>query len=39
MGPGLPKGVRCEKPVDLLNIYPTVVDYAGVPPPHALAGH
>jgi arylsulfatase A-like enzyme len=38
-GPGIPKGVRCDRPVDLLAVYPTVVDYAGVEPPHELEGH
>lgn len=37
-GPGLPRGVVCERPVELLNIYPTVVDYAGIEPPHELEG-
>ncbi|MEM0926434.1 MAG: sulfatase, partial [Planctomycetota bacterium] len=38
-GPGIPKGVRFDQPVDLLNIYPTVLDYAGIDPPHELEGH
>ena len=38
-GPGIPKGERCEHPVDLLTVYPTVMDYAGVKPPHPLDGH
>ncbi len=37
-GPGLPRGQVCEAPVELLNIYPTVIDYAGVTPPHQLEG-
>lgn len=39
VGPDIPKGVRCEHPVDLLNIYPTVMDYARVERPHVLEGH
>ncbi len=38
VGPGIPKGVRCDRPVDLLAVYPTVIDYAGVEPPHQLEG-
>jgi arylsulfatase A-like enzyme len=38
-GPGIPEGVRCDHPVDLLTIYPTIMDYAGTQPPHALDGH
>ena len=38
MGPGIPKGVVCNKPVELLSIYPTVMDYAGSTPPHDLDG-
>ena len=37
-GPGLPNGRRCDLPVDLLCIYPTVLDLAGVKPPHRLEG-
>jgi arylsulfatase A-like enzyme len=38
-GPGIPKGVVCNQPVELLSIYPTVMDYAGLEPPHQLEGH
>jgi len=38
-GPGIPRGVRYQQPVDLLTIYPTIVDYAGLKPPHELEGH
>ena len=38
-GPGIPKGVRCEHPVELLAVYPTVMDYAGAQPAHGLEGH
>ena len=37
-GPGIPAGVICDKPVELLSIYPTVMDYAGLTPPHELEG-
>ena len=37
-GPGIPNGVRCDRPVDLLAVYPTVIDYAGLEPPHRLEG-
>ncbi len=39
VGPGIPQGVRYDHPVDLLNIYPTVMDYAGAEPPHKLEGY
>ncbi|TWT71401.1 sulfatase [Crateriforma conspicua] len=38
-GPGIPDGVRYDQPIDLLTITPTVLDYAGVTPPHKLDGH
>ena len=38
VGPGIPAGFVCDKPVELLNIYPTVMDYAGLTPPHELEG-
>ena len=38
-GPGIPKGVRYDQPVDLLTVYPTVMDYAGLNPPDDLDGH
>lgn len=37
-GPGVPKGQVCQSPVELLDIYPTVIDYAGVEAPHKLEG-
>jgi arylsulfatase A-like enzyme len=30
MGPGIPKGVVCNKPVELIDIYPTILDLAGL---------
>jgi arylsulfatase A-like enzyme len=38
-GPGIPPGRRCTQPVELLSVYPTIMDYAGLTPPHALEGH
>ena len=37
-GPDIPSGVICNKPVELLSIYPTVMDYADLEPPHKLEG-
>ena len=38
VGPGIPAGVRVGAPVELLHLYPTILDYAGVAAPHQLAG-
>lgn len=38
VGPGIPKGIRCDRPAELIDIYPTVLDYAGVDAPHKLEG-
>jgi arylsulfatase A-like enzyme len=32
-GPGIPAGGRCERPVGLIDIYPTLVDLCGLKPP------
>lgn len=37
-GPGIEPGIRCDEPVELLSLYPTVLDLAGVEPPHPLEG-
>ncbi|MCG8598558.1 MAG: DUF4976 domain-containing protein, partial [Verrucomicrobiales bacterium] len=37
-GPGIEPGSRCDQPVELLSLYPTVLDLAGVEPPHPLEG-
>lgn len=37
-GPGIPAGVVVNKPVELLSIFPTVMDYANLKPPHELEG-
>jgi arylsulfatase A-like enzyme len=38
-GPKLPRGRRCDRPVDLLCIYPTIMELADVAPPPELEGH
>ena len=38
VGPGIPQGKICDRPTELLDIYPTVMDYAGLEPPHKLQG-
>jgi choline-sulfatase len=37
-GPGLPVGHREATPLSLLDVYPTLCDMAGAPPPPGLAG-
>jgi choline-sulfatase len=38
-GPGVTPGQTCSQPVELLDIYPTLVELCGLPPaPHALEG-
>lgn len=37
-GPGIKKGGECYKTVELLDMYPTIVDYAGYKPPYKLDG-
>ena len=36
--PGAKAGDVCRSLVELVDLYPTVADYCGVPPPHKLAG-
>ncbi len=39
-GPGVPNGARCERPVSLLDLYPTFVSRFDLePPPQQLEGH
>jgi len=38
-GPGIPQGARCAQPTELLDIYPTLVELAGLPPRQGLEGH
>jgi endo-1,4-beta-xylanase len=37
-GPGVAQGRTCTTPVSLIDLYPTLVDYAGLSAPHALDG-
>lgn len=37
-GPGIEPGRVCDRPVSLLDIYPTLLDIAGLPPRPALEG-
>jgi len=37
-GPGVSPGQRCGRPVELLDIYPTLVELAGLPPRDDLEG-
>lgn len=37
-GPGIPQGTVVTTPVELLDVYPTLVDLAGLPPPPGLEG-
>jgi choline-sulfatase len=39
-GPGVPQqGAACDEPVELLDLFPTLTDLAGLPPPGGLEGH
>jgi len=38
-GPGVSPGGRCDQPVELLDIYPTLVEHCGLPPRGGLEGH
>ena len=37
-GPGIPSGQRCESPVGLIDIYPTLIDLCGLTPRTGLDG-
>ncbi|MEM9444505.1 MAG: sulfatase [Verrucomicrobiota bacterium] len=37
--PGLSKGFQCDQPVELIDVYPTVVELAGLPPVEHVQGH
>jgi arylsulfatase A-like enzyme len=37
-GPGVARGARCTRPVELLDLYPTLVDLCGLPPRAGLEG-
>ena len=38
-GPGITPGARCEQPVELLDLYPTLLDLCGLPAREGLEGH
>jgi arylsulfatase A-like enzyme len=38
-GPGISEGEVCTKPVELLDIYPTLIDLTGLPKRSGLEGH
>ena len=38
-GPGVAAGGRCSQPVELLDIYPTLIDLCGLPAHNPLEGH
>jgi arylsulfatase A-like enzyme len=38
-GPGSLKGVKCVQPVELLDVFPTLCDLAGLKKPEQLEGH
>ncbi len=38
-GPGISSGARCERPVELLDLYPTLAELGGGVPPADLEGH
>lgn len=38
-GPGVTKGGRCKSPVELLDMYPTLVELCGLPARNDLEGH
>jgi arylsulfatase A-like enzyme len=38
-GPGVTAGARCTRPVELLDLYPTVLELCGLPPRTDLEGH
>jgi len=38
-GPGVSRGASCSRPAELLDIYPTLVEMAGLPRKRGLEGH
>jgi arylsulfatase A-like enzyme len=38
-GPGVAAGARCQRPVELLDLYPTLLELSGLPPKENLEGH
>lgn len=39
MGPGLPSGLQTNHTVSLVDLYPTILELAGIPTPGGLSGH
>ncbi|KAL2091866.1 hypothetical protein ACEWY4_011664 [Coilia grayii] len=39
MGPGIKSGLQISQPVSLVDIYPTVMELAGIPSPGGLSGY
>ena len=37
-GPGVKAGTKCDQPVNLLDMYPTLVEMCGLPPKAGLSG-
>jgi arylsulfatase A-like enzyme len=38
-GPGVARGARCDRPVELLDLYPTLLELSGLSPKSGLEGH
>ena len=38
-GPGVTAGARCERPAELLDLYPTLTELAGLPAKDGIEGH
>jgi len=38
-GPGVAPGARCDRPVELLDLYPTLLELSGLPAKEGLEGH
>jgi choline-sulfatase len=38
-GPGVARGARCDRPVELLDLYPTLLELSGLPTQAGLEGH
>ncbi|XP_053337198.1 arylsulfatase K isoform X1 [Clarias gariepinus] len=39
MGPVITSGIEISLPVSLVDLYPSILDFAGIPIPHGLSGH